>query len=252
MNSYYKLKSTFLLFTSVFFVSCDGDTDFSNGGNSSTDITPSDETVSAGELFTFEDLLFPDDEQFLNTLRITSDNVGVLGSVTYNYVSTGIHTASLTGVVPVREALDDAVTQLFSINNSSNSEVRSLLLVTNPSNEAPILTDAELTRLVELLNVNGAGVSLNPDDTNEIVAIPTRVFNFTFTSTLAERSAGIAAGTYSLEARSQVVGFNITTLFDGEGNSFQYYFPIVTDDFLGIQTFEAGTFTLQLNNSIGF
>jgi len=200
----------------------------------------------------FENILNPDAEQVLDTLRVTSDNLAVVGDVNYDYSKTGEFNATLVADVPVEEALEEAVSQIFSLNNASNTEVRSLLLVPDASADAPVLTTEELTRLLELLNVNGAGVSINPEDPDQVVVTPSRVYTFTYTSTLADRAAGIAAGRYSLEARSQVMGYTITTLTDDEGNNFQYYLPSLTSDFLDIETFEQGTFTLQLNNSVGF
>ena len=249
MKSFYKLKSALLVMSSFCLVSCDGE---NPDNSSSSDISPSDITVSAGELFTFENILNPDAEQVLDTLRVTSDNLAVVGDVNYDYSKTGEFNATLVADVPVEEALEEAVSQIFSTNNASNTEVRSLLLVPDASADAPVLTTAELTRLLELLNVNGAGVSINPEDPDQVVVTPSRVYTFTYTSTLADRAAGLAAGRYSLEARSQVMGYTITTLTDDEGNNFQYYLPSLTSDFLDIETFEQGTFTLQLNNSVGF
>lgn len=251
MNSFYKLKSSLLLVTSVCFISCDSSTDFANGVVSPTDVTNSDVTVSAGELFTFEDLLAPDEDQFLDTLRVTSENIAAVGDVNYNYVSTGATTATLTGVAPIEIALDDAVMQLFSITNADNSEVRSLLAVTDSSGD-PNLTDAQLDRLVELLNSNGAGISRNPNNDSQLVALPVRVYTMTFTSSLEERAAGLASGTYALQSRSQLIAYNITPFTDGEGNTFQFFLPTVTNEDLGVGTFEQGTFTLELNNEIGF
>lgn len=252
MNTFSKLKSTLLVLSSVCFMSCDSSTPLEFGGTSVSDISPSDETVSAGELFRFEDILFPGTEQFLDSLRVTSDNTATVGDVNYIYSSTGIYTAAITADIPVEAALEEAGSQIFSISNASNTEVRTLLLVTNISDDAPALTEEELDRLIELLNVNGAGVALNPNVAGEIVVVPNRVYSMTYTSTLADRAQGIASGRYSMEARAQVVRYNITTLTDGEGNSFQYYIPTLTNEFLDTETFERGTFTLQLSNEVGF
>ncbi|MGJ8655551.1 MAG: hypothetical protein ACSHX6_03795 [Akkermansiaceae bacterium] len=252
MNSFSKLKSSLLLLTSFCFISCDSSTPLEFGGSTVSERSPSDETVVNGELFTFEDTLNPADGQFLDTLRVTADNVATVGDINYNYASTGIYTATITADVPTEESLDKAVTQIFSTDNASNTEVRTLLLVTDVTADAPTLTDDEMDRLVELLNVTSAGVSRNPSDTSQIVVTPNRVYSMTFTSSQAERASGIAAGRYSLEARSQVVAFSITTLTDGEGNSFQFYIPTLTQELLDTETFERGTFTLQLKNSLGF
>lgn len=247
-----KLTSLLLVLSSSIFIGCDSATPLNFGGSSPTDITESDENVVDGELFRFEDVLFPETEQFLDTLRMTGANVAVLGDVVYNYASTGEFTSSITAEVPVGEAMEDATNQIFSVNNAANTEVRSLLAVSNASQDAPTLTDAELDRLIELLNVNGAGVVRDTIDTSRIVVVPNRVYTMTNTSTLADRSNGIVSGRYAMEASSLLVGFSIITFTDDDSNSYQFYQPTLTNTLLPTQLFERGTFTLQLSNQIGF
>lgn len=252
MNSFSKLTSSVLLLSSVFFIGCDSATPLGFGGVALTDITPSDENVEAGEIFDFEDVLNPGSDQFLDTIRMSGNNFGAIGDVIYNYTSTGEYTSSLTAEAPVEEALTEAVREIFNISNASNTEVRSLLLVTNNTQDAPIMTVDETARLIELLNVNGAGLVANPSDLNQILVVPNRVYSMTNRSTQAERVSGIVGGRYAMEASSLVVGYTITDFTDGEDNIFQYYLPTLTNTLLPTQVFERGTFTLQLVNEIGF
>lgn len=252
MNLFYKTTSSLLVLSSFLFMSCDSDTDLQFGGVALEDTTPTDVIVTTGELFDFEDTLNPGEEQFFDLLRVTDNNVATNGEISFNYAQTGQFTATLTALIPTVESVNDAVLQMFSVSNSANGEVRDLLEVLDSSSPAPDLTDAELERLVELLNVNGAGVVRNPDVPQQILATPFRQYLMTSTSTQRERSNGIVGGTYSLEATGQILVFNVTTFEDAEGNGFQFYLPAVGPDTLPINVFERGTYTLQLDNTIGF
>ncbi len=244
MNS----KLSILSLASVFLIGCDSSTPLAFGGQSVTDVTASDETVSPRDLFTFEDLLFPNIPQFLNQLRIQTDNFAQLGQTTYVYASTGEFTSSITVEAPTTESLDEAISQLFSVTNAANGEIRSLLLVRDQNDDDPNLTEAQAARLVELLNANGAGVTVNPNDLTEIVAVPNRLYTMTNTSTLEDRAGGIVAGIYGLESSSIRLVFNQVTSVDSEGNALQFHIPVPDDRVEPFEIFERGTFTLQLVN----
>ncbi len=251
MILYTKVTFSLLVSASFLMVSCDS-TEVPFGGVELSDITPTDSTVTAGELFTFQDILNPGEDQYLETIRVTADNIAVVGDISFDYEQASEFSALLTASIPTEESVNEAVEQMFSIANSANSEVRSLLAVSDASEDSPDLTEEELDRLIELMNVNGAGVSRHPDGSLQMVATPFVQYLMTSTSNQQDRSEGLIGGTYALEAASEVIIFQITTFQDEENNGFRFYLPVIGEETLATEVFEQGTYTLELNNTIGF
>ena len=259
MKLFSKTKLSLLIITSFSIMGCDSDTPLVFGGVALSDITETDQNVVEGELFTLEDTLNIT-AQDTNNFRVISNNTLIQGvgfgfdenTPQFTYEKTGAFTASITGQSDVGPILQAAATQLFSTDNAANTEIRSLLLVTDSSLEAPDLTSEELDRVVELLNITGADVFRESLDSDTLLINPSEVWNFTSTSTQAERATGIIGGTYSFSASSQPIIFNITVLQDDEGNSFQFYFPAVSPEVQAFELFEQGTYTLELINEVGF
>ena len=246
-----KIKTALLLLSSVTLVSCDSSTELPFGGSQLSDITPTDDEVIDGELFTFVES--SGGPQELDNLRITSTNTAIIGEFTeFIYTRTGEFTATIESTTEVGPLVDDAVVQLFSTDNAANTEIRSLLLVPDNGGDEPELTDVEFERLIELLNIAGAGVSENPNVPGELIISDTTIYTLTSTATQEGRQSGLVGGDYAREATSVVIIFNITTLTDGEGNSFQFYFPAAGAEVVERQVFEQGTYTLQLINEVGF
>ncbi len=246
-----KIKTALLLLSSVTLLSCDSSTDLPFGGSQLSDITPTDDQVLEGELFSFVETTGRGTD--LPTLRVTSTNTAqVTDDTAFEYTRTGEFNATLISVTDVGPLVDNSVVQLFSTDNAANTEIRSILLVPEGGGDEPELTDVEFARLIELLNIAGSGVSENPDVPGELIISDVTTFTLTSTATQEERQSGLVGGTYSREDSSVVIVFNITTLTDGEGNSFQFYFPAAGAETLPTQVFEQGTYTLQLINEVGF
>ena len=260
MNMLFKIKLPLLVASSLFMIGCDSSTELEFGGISLEDITPVDQNVVAGELFTLEDTLNLAVEQDTNNFRVVSNNLLVRGvnatddpdEPTFIYQTTGVFNASISGEQDVETIVPNAVFQTFSTDNAANTEVRSLLLVTDRSQEAPDLTSDQIDRLIELFNVSGATFFRESQTSNTILVNTTEVWSFTSTSTQAERATGLIGGTYSFQSATREIIFAITLLQDNEGNSFEFYLPVLSPELLPLELREQGTYTLQLANEVGF
>jgi len=259
MNLFSKTKLPLLFISAVSLVGCDSSTPLAVGGIALDDITPTDNFVVNGELFTLEDTLNLT-AQNVSNFRVISDNTLIEGidfnqgdgEPSFTYQKTGEFTASISGAQDVDNIVPNAVVQAFSTDNAANTEIRSLLLVTDPTEPAPDLSAEELDRVVELFNISGAGFFRESLTSETLLVNTTEVWNFTSTSTQQDRATGLIGGTYSFEAASREIGFEITLLQDAEGQSFQFYFPVVLPELLPLELFEQGTYTLQLVNEVGF
>jgi len=261
MSSFFKLKSSLLLLSSFFLIGCDSDTPLPFGGSNPDDVTESDELVVADEVFTFVNTSGGDlfGNPLASTLTVTSNNTidipegDTSFSGTLGYESTGLQTATLEGFTDVENTLDAAVQQVLSVDNAANTEARALLTATDIDDDAPNLTDEQFTRLVVILNALGANLFFD-ETTDELTANAFVRYTLNVTSTQAERSAGLVAGTYGVELALENVEFNVEPFFDDEGNTTLFFIPSLVSSNSAEDLFllEQGTYTLQLVNTVGF
>jgi len=259
MNLFSISKLSLLVLSFFPLVGCDSDTPLLPGGTRLSDITGSDETVVAGELFTLEATFSVTPQQNTNNFRVIADNEAIqgvgsnatAGDTRYTYEQTGEFTATLSAVQDIDNTVPAAVNQTFSSSNPANGEIRNLLLVRDTSLDAPDLTSDELDRLIELFNVSGAQFFRESDTSNTILVSEFEVWNFTSTSTQEERVTGLIGGTYSFESSTTVISFERTFLSDNEGNTIEFYIPILSGVDQPLTLMEQGTYTLQLVNEVG-
>ena len=251
------LCTGFLLTTPIVLnVSCDsGPLDYLPNSDKRA---PIDTLLLEGELFDFEDVLnfSTTGEQLHDRLRVDDANTASDGQYEFTYLVLSEFTAQLLSTLPVEDTINSAWNDLLTIQTPANAEIRSLLEIdptSAASVESPQLTTDQLARVVDMLNANGAGVFVNPNDPTEILAAPVRRYTITSTSSEAEKVDGVVGGTYSLELTSTVVDFRPITyqsLRPGDP-PISYHVPFLTTEVLPETLFEQGRYTFERINGVG-
>jgi len=235
----------FLLVCAVFPIisSCDsGEPENNSDGDGLAQIVPQ---IIAGEVFTFTSQ-DPSIAENLIELRFTGTNEATVGTgIVYDYFLTGETTADIQLVIDPETPVNVAVQLLLSdqLGAALSAEFRQILTRATSDD----FTNVEVARIVEILNVAGAGLIVDPNDDTEILAPTVLTYQVRSTSSVAERFIGIMGGVYTLSGVSREVAFSEGTI-TAVGFTSTIFVPFVTGITTEVERFEAGIFSLQLVN----